>query len=119
MRSIAVINQKGGVGKTTTAVNLGAALAEAGQRVCLMDLDPQAHASLHLGVALGEQEPSIYDVLTADATLADVRRQICNNLWVVPAHLNLLRIIPLRRSGSFSCTDSTGVGHIDDVVELI
>jgi len=89
MRSIAVINQKGGVGKTTTAVNLSAALSEAGQRVCLMDLDPQAHASLHLGLALREGEKSIYDVLTGDTTLAEVRRQISQNLWVIPAHLDL------------------------------
>jgi chromosome partitioning protein len=70
MRSIAVINQKGGVGKTTTAVNLSAALADMGQRVFLIDLDPQAHASLHLGLALGEGEPSIYDVLTRTPRLA-------------------------------------------------
>ena len=51
----AVLNQKGGVGKTTTAVNLSAALAEKGQRVCLVDLDSQAHASLHLGVGLSRR----------------------------------------------------------------
>lgn len=89
MRSIAIINQKGGVGKTTTAVNLAAALAESGSSVCLMDLDPQSHASLHLGVTLREQDLSIYDVLTGDTTLADVRRQVAERLWVVPAHLNL------------------------------
>lgn len=89
MRSIAVLNQKGGVGKTTTAVNLSAALAEAGQRVCLIDLDPQAHASLHLGFATTDDEPSVYDVLTRDASIAEVRRQASENLWVVPAHLNL------------------------------
>ena len=50
MRRIAILNQKGGVGKTTTAVNLGAALARAGQRVCILDLDPQAHATTHLGI---------------------------------------------------------------------
>ena len=79
MRSIAVMNQKGGVGKTTSAVNLSAALADAGQRVCVIDLDPQAHASLHLGVSLRDGQPSVYDVLTGDASLADVRMQIDKN----------------------------------------
>ncbi len=63
MRRIAIINQKGGVGKTTTAVNLGAALARAGKRVCLLDLDPQAHATTHLGIEPDGKSPSMYDVL--------------------------------------------------------
>jgi chromosome partitioning protein len=89
MRSIAVINQKGGVGKTTTAVNLSAAIAAQGHRVCLIDLDAQAHASLHLGVAVEDHQPSVYEVMTGDRTLADVRLPVGENLWLVPAHLNL------------------------------
>jgi chromosome partitioning protein len=89
VRSIAIMNQKGGVGKTTTAVNLSAALAEAGQRVCLVDLDPQAHASLHLGVTLRDGQPSTYDVLTGDALFQQVRRKITDNLSLIPAHLDL------------------------------
>ncbi len=89
MRSIAIINQKGGVGKTTTAVNLSAALAGAGQRVCLLDLDPQAHASLHLGLALADDDQSVYNVLTGDTLLADVRQKVDEHLWVVPAHIDL------------------------------
>ena len=89
MRSIAVMNQKGGVGKTTTAVNLSAALAAEGRRVCLIDLDPQAHASLHLGVTLRDEQPSVYHVLTGEQRFADVRQQVAENLWLVPAHLDL------------------------------
>ncbi len=89
MRSIAILNQKGGVGKTTSAVNLSAALAAAGERVCLIDLDPQAHASLHLGLAPGEPVRSIYDVLIGETTLADARRQVSENLWIVGSHIDL------------------------------
>ena len=89
MRSIAIMNQKGGVGKTTTAVNLSAAIAATGQRVCLMDLDPQAHATLHVGIEPQLEGPSIYDVLVRDARLADVRRQAGENLWIVGSHLDL------------------------------
>jgi chromosome partitioning protein len=89
MRSIAIMNQKGGVGKTTTAVNVSAALAATGQRVCLIDLDPQAHASLHLGMDSRPETASVYDVLTGSARLADVRRQVGENLWVVGSHLDL------------------------------
>src|SRR5262245_26265152 len=83
------MNQKGGVGKRPTAVNLSAALAADGQRVCLVDLDPQAHASLHLGVSLHDGQPSIYDVLTGDKFFQDVRQRVADNLWLVPAHLDL------------------------------
>ncbi len=89
MRTIAIINQKGGVGKTTTAVNLSASLAEQGRRVCLIDLDPQAHASLHLGVAVREDRRSVYQVLTDDTRLSDVRVQIAERLWLAPSHLDL------------------------------
>jgi chromosome partitioning protein len=89
MRSIAILNQKGGVGKTTTAVNLSAALAATGQRVCLVDLDPQAHATLHLGLQPDGDQRSIYEVLTGDAELGDVWRESQENLWVVPSHIAL------------------------------
>lgn len=89
MRRIAVINQKGGVGKTTTTVNLAAALAAAGKRVCVMDLDPQAHASTHLGLEPDGTLPSLYDVLVANKPLADVRRSVDANLWVAPSDINL------------------------------
>ena len=89
MRSIAVLNQKGGVGKTTTAVNLAAALADRGERVCLVDLDPQAHASLHLGLALADDDHSIYEVLTGSAKITDICQSIGDRLWLVPSHLNL------------------------------
>ena len=65
------------------------ALAATGQRVCLVDLDPQAHATLHLGVAPGPDEASIYDVLTGPTPLADVRRQIDETLWLVGSHIDL------------------------------
>jgi chromosome partitioning protein len=72
MRSIAIINQKGGVGKTTTAVNLSAALARAGKRVGLIDIDPQAHASLHLGLDPRSSVPTVYDVLTGDTRMGEL-----------------------------------------------
>jgi chromosome partitioning protein len=89
MRRIAVINQKGGVGKTTTTVNLAAAVARRGKSACVLDLDPQAHASTHLGIEPDADRPTVYDVLVNKAALADVRRQAEPNLWIAPADINL------------------------------
>lgn len=88
MRSIAVINQKGGVGKTTSAVNLSAALADAGRRVCVIDLDPQAHASLHFGLSVID-DCSMYEVLCGRASIAEARRQLSEQLSIVPSNLDL------------------------------
>ncbi|AMV29493.1 Sporulation initiation inhibitor protein Soj [Gemmata sp. SH-PL17] len=89
MRTIAVINQKGGVGKTTTTVNLAAALALAGKRVCVIDMDPQAHASTHLGAEPDGTLPSLYDVLVSNKPLAAVRRMVGDNLSLIPSDINL------------------------------
>jgi chromosome partitioning protein len=89
MRSIAVMNQKGGVGKTTSSVNLAAALARLGRRVCLMDLDPQGHASFHVGVEAGPEMKTVYDVFLQEASLDDVRQLVTDHLSLVPANIDL------------------------------
>ena len=90
MRQIALMNQKGGVGKTTTTVNLAAAIAAAGRRVLLVDLDPQAHATLHLGVDPSQLDGSVYDILLDphhDAASAILATR--PNLWLLPAETDL------------------------------
>ena len=89
MRSIAIINQKGGVGKTTTAVNLSAGLAKAGKRVALVDLDPQAHATLHVGIDPRSARNTTYHLLTGDAEFASMWRTVDDGLKVAAAHLDL------------------------------
>ncbi len=89
-RIIAIANQKGGVGKTTTTVNLGAALAELGYRVLVIDLDPQGNATTGLGVEARNFELSMYDVIMRDQPLEDcIEPTSVKNLFVAPATIDL------------------------------
>lgn len=89
-RIMAVANQKGGVGKTTTSVNLGACLAELGFRTLVVDLDPQGNASTGLGINIRSLQASMYDVILADVPLEDcIEATSVRNLFVAPASLDL------------------------------
>lgn len=89
-RIISIANQKGGVGKTTTAINLGAALAEVGHRVLLVDLDPQGNASTGLGVPPEDRDITTYDLLLDDVDLADVIHETTvDRLFLAPATTDL------------------------------
>jgi len=90
MRTIAVLNQKGGVGKTTTVANIAAALAEAGSRVVAIDLDPQAHLTIHLGLEPQIVEAGSYKVLTQSAQFEEQIMLVRPNLWLLPANINLV-----------------------------
>jgi len=90
-RVLTVANQKGGVGKTTTTVNVAAALAQAGLRVLVVDIDPQGNASTALGIDHHADVPSIYDVLVDGKAIVDVVQECVDvpNLWCVPATIDL------------------------------
>ncbi len=90
MRTLAVLNQKGGVGKTTTAVNIAAAFARMKKRVLLIDLDPQAHATLHVGVDPGPTDPTVFDLFVNRTPVAEIARNVNDRLSLIPSSVDLV-----------------------------
>jgi chromosome partitioning protein len=90
MRKIAVLNQKGGVGKTTSVVNIAAALANMGERTLVIDLDPQGHLTTHFGVNPDMVHAGSYRVLTQSANVESEIMLIRPNLWLLPANIDLV-----------------------------
>ncbi|MSO41354.1 MAG: ParA family protein [Solirubrobacterales bacterium] len=109
----AIANQKGGVGKTTTTVNMGACVAHEGRQTLLVDLDAQCNATVALGLSK-DIEPSSYDCLTGEVSVAEAARPAGpDNLWVVPANVDLAGAsVELPRADGFETRLRDGLGPV-------
>lgn len=120
MRTLVIANQKGGVGKTTTAINLGTALAAIGETVLIVDLDPQGNASTGLGIERAQRHVSTYDVLLGERPIADtILPSVVPGLHIAPSTLDLLGVeleIASAPDRSFRLRDALAVLR-DDAAE--
>src|SRR5919204_6510409 len=109
----AIANQKGGVGKTTTAVNMGACVAGDGQQTLIVDLDSQCNATVALGLEKNST-PSSYECLAGDVSVAEAARPAGpDNLWIVPAHVDLAGAsVELPRTGGYETRLRDGLGPV-------
>ena len=109
----AIANQKGGVGKTTTAVNMGACVARDGRQTLIVDLDAQCNATVALGLDKG-QSPSSYECLTGEVSVAEAARPAGpDNLWIVPANIDLAGAsVELPRADGFETRLREGLGPV-------
>ena len=108
-RIISVANQKGGVGKTTTAINLAACLALSGQKVLIIDIDPQGNASSGLGVNLRENQKGIYELLAGNASLDQV---------IYPTEIDTLKIIPSNVDLAGAEIELVGRDHREKILSM-